>query len=144
MAQRFKMISVEGEDYRHRPTDAQSQVLSKNELFDWCLSCTNSGHRVSLDDFDSLLRHLATLHPTKYGALISGFYAIAIEDVFELQDQVAALRFVAFVDRLYEAQVRVRNSGIPITKVFSDEMVGGTYRKKYLRAVSRLGALTSN
>jgi len=56
---------------------------------------------------------------------------------------VDALRLVAFVDRLYDAQIRVVASGTPLDQVFSDEMLAGGYRKKYLRAVSRLVALTS-
>ena len=57
-------------------------------------------------------------------------------------DQTDALRFVAFVDRLYDAQVRDRRDGTPLDQVFGDEMLAGGYRKKYLRAVSRLVALT--
>jgi len=34
-------------------------------------------------------------------------------------------------------------SGIALDQVFPDEMLAGGYRKKYLRAVSRLIALTS-
>jgi cell division protein ZapE len=49
---------------------------------------------------------------------------------------------VSFVDRLYEQQVPLRTSGkVPATKVFSETMIAGGYRKKYLRAVSRIGAL---
>jgi cell division protein ZapE len=61
-----------------------------------------------------------------------------------LYDQVAALRFVALVDRMYESQISLRNTGHSLTSVFSDEMIGGAYKKKYLRAVSRLGAMTTN
>ncbi|MFT4283965.1 MAG: cell division protein ZapE, partial [Protaetiibacter sp.] len=50
---------------------------------------------------------------------------------------------VAFVDRLYDEQVRVVASGVPLDEVFGAEMMAGGYRKKYLRAVSRLIALTS-
>ena len=62
--------------------------------------------------------------------------------MFQLEDQVAALRLVSFVDRLYEQQIPLRTSGdLPATKVFSPAMLNGGYRKKYLRAVSRIGAL---
>jgi cell division protein ZapE len=63
-------------------------------------------------------------------------------DVYQLKDQVDALRFVAFVDRAYESQVHLRATGHPLSEVFSAEYLSGGYRKKYLRAVSRLGALT--
>jgi cell division protein ZapE len=63
--------------------------------------------------------------------------------VHTLVDQTDALRFVAFVDRLYDEQVRVVASGAPLDEVFGAEMMAGGYRKKYQRAVSRLIALTN-
>jgi len=55
---------------------------------------------------------------------------------------VAALRLVTLIDRLYEQQIPLRTSGdISATQVFSKTMLEGGYRKKYLRAVSRIGAL---
>ena len=41
-------------------------------------------------------------------------------------------------------QVRVLATGTPLDRVFGDEMLGGGYRKKYLRAISRLIALTTS
>ena len=64
-------------------------------------------------------------------------------DVETLQNQTDALRLVAFVDRLYDAQVRIYATGVPLDEVFGDEMLAGGYRKKYLRATSRMIALTS-
>jgi cell division protein ZapE len=142
MAKRFLMLSIEGEDYRHRDSALQSAVLSERELFDFASSASQRGELVVRNRFQDILNHLATLHPTKYAALAARLNLLAIDQVFELQDQVAALRWVAFVDRLYEAQVQLVNSGTALTAVFSQEMVGGTYRKKYLRAISRLGAMT--
>ncbi|HEY8588874.1 MAG TPA: AFG1/ZapE family ATPase, partial [Naasia sp.] len=46
-------------------------------------------------------------------------------------------------DRLYDAQVRVVASGTPLDAVFGEDMLAGGYRKKYLRATSRLIALTN-
>jgi cell division protein ZapE len=60
-----------------------------------------------------------------------------------LTSQTDALRLVAFVDRLYDAQVRVVADGIPLDRVFAEDMLAGGYRKKYLRAISRLIALTA-
>ena len=60
-----------------------------------------------------------------------------------MTDQSDALRFVALVDRLYDAQVAILATGTPLDQVFGEEMLAGGYRKKYLRAVSRLIALTN-
>ena len=138
LGERFLMISVDGEDYRHRDSEAESRNLDEIEIQDWI------GYQSDpfLDTFDDLLGHLSTLHPTKYRALAKNAGAIAITGLYQLQDQVPALRFVAFIDRMYEQQIPLRTSGsVPATKVFSKTMIDGGYRKKYLRAVSRIGAL---
>jgi cell division protein ZapE len=62
--------------------------------------------------------------------------------VYQLHDQAQALRLVALVDRLYDARVGIVQSGIPLDEVFDDTMLMGGYRKKYLRAVSRMIALS--
>ena len=140
MADRFLIITVDGEDYRHRPTDSSAVALSDSELNSW-VSKWNS-EEVASDDFASLLKHLSTIHPSKYLRLLDGLSALAVRDAFQLQDQIAALRWVALVDRLYENKIALRSTGNALTASFSDEMLGGAYRKKYLRAISRLGALS--
>ena len=46
------------------------------------------------------------------------------------------------VDRAYDAQIPIRATGESLSSVFGEDMLAGGYRKKYLRAVSRLVALT--
>ena len=135
---RFQILSVDGEDFRHRDIESHSRNLEEKQLLDW-LSMQQAGF---LDKFSELLEHLGKLHPTKFRELLSDVGALALTDVFPLHDQVAALRLVVFVDRLYEQQIPLRTAGdVAVTEVFSKEMLAGGYRKKYLRAVSRLGAL---
>lgn len=143
MANRFKMVTIDGEDYRHRPVDASPTSVNADQLEAWAADQAASGQKVAHDRFDQLLTHLATLHPSKYLNLVKQYDALALDNVVELYDQVAALRFVALVDRMYESQLSIRNTGHSLTSVFGEEMLGGAYRKKYLRAVSRLGAMTS-
>jgi cell division protein ZapE len=143
MANRFQMVTIDGEDYRHRPVDASPTSVSADELETWASGQAKAGNRVANDDFAKLLAHLGTLHPSKYLNLVKQYEALALENVTLLYDQVAALRFVALVDRMYESQLAIRNTGHSLTSVFSEEMLGGAYRKKYLRAVSRLGAMTT-
>ena len=138
LGERFEIISVDGEDYRHRDSSAESRNLSIRELQDWI------GYQPDprAMKFSELLTLLGQLHPTKFRRLISDVGSFAIYDVFQLEDQLAALRLVSLVDRLYEQQIPIRTSGdIPATKVFSSTMISGGYRKKYLRATSRIGAL---
>ena len=94
-----------------------------------------------LDDFPALLDHLATLHPSRYGALLDGVSAVHWRGVHPLPDQNVALRLVVLVDRMYDRDLPVVASGAALDQLFSAEMLAGGYRKKYYRAVSRLTAL---
>ena len=140
MADRFTIITVDGEDYRHRPSESTAKAITEADMQLWLMSFADGA--VAFDDFEALLKHLSTLHPSRYLQLLDGISAIGISGAYQLQDQVAALRWVALVDRLYENKVALRSMGIPLTACFSEEMLGGAYRKKYLRAISRLGALS--
>jgi cell division protein ZapE len=138
LAERFEIVSVDGEDYRHRDSSQESRNLSIRELQDW-IGYQPDPYAMK---FSELLELLAQIHPTKFRRLIADVGSLAIYDVFQLEDQVKALRLVALVDRLYEQQIPIRTSGdISATLVFSSTMIGGGYRKKYLRAVSRIGSL---
>jgi len=88
------------------------------------------------------VRHLATLHPSKYVPLIAGVSLTVWRDVVPFTDQNDALRFVALVDRLYDSDIPIRASGVAVDEVFPEDMLSGGFRKKYLRAQSRLVALT--
>lgn len=137
ISDQFQMLRIDGEDHRHRPVDVSAGHFSDSDLESWLAESDNS----ALDDFDGLLKHLARIHPSKYGLLLEGIERIGLTDVHVLKDQAVALRFVSFVDRAYEQQVAIRGAGLDTTKVFTAEHIAGGYRKKYLRAVSRLGAL---
>lgn len=133
----FLVVTIDGEDYRHRHNDVQIIHHDQAFLNTWL----DAGVRRTIDDFDALLRHLSTLHPSKFHRLLDELDGVAIADVHELHDQADALRFVAFVDRLYEAQMPLANSGISFSKIFPPEMLQGAYQKKYRRALSRLGSI---
>ena len=83
------------------------------------------------------------MHPSKYIKLLDGVDVIGLTDVHILHDQMAALRLVAFIDRVYDAEIPIIQTGVALSEVFDEEMLGGGYRKKYLRSVSRMIALTT-
>ena len=49
---------------------------------------------------------------------------------------------MVLIDRLYDRKVPVIASGVPLDGLFTPELLRGGYRKKYLRAISRLLALS--
>ncbi|ROP77807.1 cell division protein ZapE [Frigoribacterium sp. PhB107] len=139
LSDRFRTLRIDGNDYRRREVEARAHVVDDLDAAVAAVAGT-----ASLDDFGAAVQHLSTVHPSRYVKLIGGLDAVGLRDVTPLTSQTDALRFVAFVDRLYDAQVRVLATGTPLDEVFSDEMLAGGYRKKYLRATSRLVALTSS
>jgi cell division protein ZapE len=137
IGKQFLMLRVDGEDFRHRPVDANGVSYTIEELQSWVTSDTATA------EFATLLKKLGTVHPALYGKLLAGDKQLAITNVNLLTDQNDALRFVSLVDRAYELQIKIRGTGIPLTEIFPNHFLDGGYRKKYLRAVSRLGALSS-
>ena len=137
LASRFETVRIDGLDYRRR--DAAEHALVTEHV---AAEIEQVPGRRALDPFDSLLDHLAEIHPAYYIALVDGLDAVGLTGVHPFANQTDALRFVAFVDRLYDARIRVIASGTPLDQVFTEEMLAGGYRKKYLRAISRLVALT--
>jgi cell division protein ZapE len=139
LAQIFTTVRIEGPDYRHRDLPPAPVPPSDDEVSTEAAEVAGA----TLDDFDALCAHLATMHPSRYQALIDGVTEVFITGVHRLEDQSVALRLVALTDRLYDAGIPVVASGAKLDTVFGDEMLAGGFRKKYLRATSRLLALTA-
>ena len=133
----FVPLRVDGEDYRHRGLPAPPPPLAEDAL----QRLAEQTPGASYDGFESLLQHLARLHPSRYGALVDAVPLVCVDRVGPLVDQAAALRFVVLVDRLYDRDVPVATSGVPLDRLFPAELLRGGYRKKYLRCLSRLTAL---
>ena len=140
---RFDIARIDGLDYRHRDAEGSARVVDEAD-FDTELAEAAARGPVTADEFDAVLAHIATVHPSRYVKLVDGLAAVGLRRVHTLHDQSDALRFVAVVDRLYDDQVQVIATGTPLDRVFGDEMLAGGYRKKYLRAISRLIALTND
>lgn len=141
MADSFQTLRIDGVDFRQRSLDGQARVWDE-EPYRVAVDNAAKSDAASDDSFDDLVSHLARVHPSRYIRLIDGLGAIGLRAVHTLTDQSEALRLVAFVDRAYDAQIPVIATGTPLHEVFSEEMLVGGYRKKYLRAISRLVALT--
>lgn len=141
MSDSFQTLRIDGVDFRQRALDGHA-VVSDDAEYRRAVEAGVAEGIASDDAFDDVIRHLARVHPSRYLRLITGLGLVGMRDVRTLTDQSEALRFVAFVDRVYDAQIPIVATGTSLDRVFSDEMLGGGYRKKYLRAISRLNALT--
>ncbi|MGA8209997.1 MAG: cell division protein ZapE [Nocardioidaceae bacterium] len=136
LSSHFTSVRVDGEDYRHRGLPAAPEAASLDVV-----RSVAKRDGASLDHFVDLSRHLASVHPSKYGALLDGVEVVCLEDVRTVEDQAVGLRLVVLADRLYDRDLPVVASGVTFDELFASPLLEGGYRKKYHRAVSRLVAL---
>ncbi|WP_164233799.1 cell division protein ZapE [Microbacterium hydrocarbonoxydans] len=141
MSDSFQTLRIDGVDFRQRALDGHA-VVSDDDEYAAAIAAGAADGTASDDSFGDVIRHLARVHPSRYLRVIAGLDLVGLRDVHVLTDQSEALRFVAFVDRVYDAQIPIVATGVGLDQVFAEEMLGGGYRKKYLRAISRLNALT--
>ncbi|UZN05317.1 cell division protein ZapE [Cellulomonas sp. S1-8] len=145
LAARFEVLRIDGEDHRHRTVTTHAPTLTADAV----RAVVVTRDDATLDDLDTLLDHLATVHPSRYGALLDGIDLVGLTGVHQVTRQDVALRLVVLIDRLYDRDVPVVLAGdpgaygTPGSDVFTAEMLAGGYRKKYYRALSRLGALAA-
>ena len=143
MSANFEVVRIDGLDYRRRDIEGHAISVPAEVLDHLVGALVQRGSTVTLDDFGALIRHLSTVHPSKYIKLLAGIDVIALTDAYLLTDQTDALRLVAFIDRVYDAEIPIIASGQALNEAFDDEMLSGGYRKKYQRSQSRLVALTT-
>ena len=108
-------MRIEGPDYRHRGLPPAPEPLSDAEVAARAAYVPGA----TLDDFDALCRHLATMHPSRYLTLIEGVSAVYLTGVHRIDDQNVALRLVSLTDRLYyDAGIPVVASGDRLDTIF--------------------------
>lgn len=133
----FDVLRIDGEDYRHRGSPEAPAPWSTAQVHDAVAQIPGS----TCDVFPELMNALPRIHPSQYGALIEGIPLVGWEEVRTISDQAQALRLVVLVDRLYDRDVPVVASGVPLDQLFAEPLLRGGYRKKYFRAISRVVAL---
>lgn len=138
LASAFTVLTIDGPDYRHRGDVVFPPPASDSQVEAACLPDV-----AACDDWTALIADLVHVHPSRLGAYVAGVETVGVRGVAPLEDQAHALRFVALVDRLYDRDVRLIASGVSLGEVFPPAMLAGGYRKKYLRALSRLSAMAA-
>ena len=139
LAENFETIRIDGDDFRRR--DFESHALSMSPA-DYKSYIHRFPQDIAVNKFEEVLDHLSRVHPSLFASMVGGLGAVGWEGVRELTNQAQALRLVALVDRLYDARIPIVSTGRPLDQVFDETMLSGGYRKKYLRAISRMIALT--
>ncbi len=143
LASNFETIRIDGLDYRRRSTSGVAITLEPEAWQHSVDALLTADHPVAVEEFAELVKHLALVHPSRYIKLIEGVEVLAVNGVYQLHHQNDALRWVAFIDRVYDAEIPILASGLALSDLFDDEMLAGGYQKKYLRCISRMVALTA-
>lgn len=136
LAEHFESLRIDGDDYRHRDLEQFPQPVSQSTLDE--IATKNAFEIVRCND---LSQHLASLHPSRYRFLLSQCDGLGLSYLETITNQDIALRWVVFIDRLYDQSVPIMYSGVNLNELFGTELLSGGYRKKYRRALSRIVAL---
>ena len=135
----FEVVPVDGPDFRAR--HAGGSWLSEAELRELEATERSPEPRLSLT-WRELGDLLAAHHPSRYGGLLAQVGTVYVHGAARLPTQNEALRFVHFVDQLYDRALVLRVSGEgEIAEVFDATYRESAYAKKHHRCVSRLAEL---
>ena len=139
IAERFDAVLLEGPDYRQR--DYLAELLSEEVLEKRLETEDAPSPKVHLDWRD-LLTLLSEHHPIRYSDLLDQIGTLYLSGIRTLPEQNDALRFVHFIDKLYDLKVGFRGAGeVALEDLFSDAYRRGAYAKKHYRCLSRLSEL---
>lgn len=145
IAATFETVRIEGEDYRHRDYREGGYLAglySPEELRQAYAGYNPAAKAKLYTTFDDLCTHLEKLHPIRYARLMSPLDAIFLEGLAPIENQTVALRFVHFIDKLYDQRLKLAASATcELHDLFLPEYRDKGYRKKYQRCLSRLTEL---
>ena len=141
LAARFEVLRVDGDDYRHRSVVTDADGLDDDEVR--AAAAPRDRTRPSTTSA-TCSRTSRPCTPAATAPCSTGSGSSALTGVHAVPTQDVALRLVVLVDRLYDRDVPVLLGGAGEQDLFSAEMLAGGYRKKYYRALSRLGSLAAD
>lgn len=144
----FDVVTIDGEDYRHRQwgdlARGSSPLESETELLARYRSDPADDATKALVRWSDLVDDLGRVHPIHYAQIAARLEGIYVSNLECIADQAVALRLVHLVDKLYDGEVRVAvttSGGLTLSEMFSSAYRHGGYEKKYRRCLSRLHEL---
>lgn len=133
IAERFTVLSIDGPDYRQRGAGL-GKPFKKSEL---ALLEKQAGNFVRVTASELNL-HLTRVHPARFSRMLDGIDTVMLDDLVCMTDQNIALRFVHFIDKVYDLNLKFAASGEALEQLFPSTYRYGAYAKKYSRCLSRL------
>jgi len=136
IADRFESVNVPGNDFR------RTSIVTADPLH-WRATCEPFADGTTLD-MSSLDAVLIRIPVANLGRLAARFPRLTVMNLVPFTNQLAALRFVSLVDKLYDwcSQLRVRST-CSIADLFPEEHCQHAFSKKYRRCQSRLVEMCS-
>ncbi len=132
-------MRVDGPDFRAR--HAGGAWLSEARLLELERTEASPAPRLSLA-WDELFTLLAAYHPSRYAGILEQVGTVYVHGARVIPTQNDALRFVHFVDQLYDRNLLLRVSGEgELEGVFHPSYRESAFAKKHHRCVSRLAEL---
>ncbi len=132
-------MPIDGPDFRAR--HAGGSWLSEREVARLEASEPSPAPRLSMT-WTQLFETLREHHPSRLGGLLGQVQTVYVHGARTIGNQNDALRFVHFVDQLYDRKLLLRVSGEgPISDVFDPSYRESAYAKKHYRCASRLSEL---
>ncbi|NTW49168.1 MAG: cell division protein ZapE [Chlorobiales bacterium] len=143
LAAHFKVLKIDGQDYRKKKASEPNGSLSCWRIenpYEAFQEYTVAGKRQKLFLTQSDLCHLLKqFHPMQYHEVAEHLESLFMHGMTPILDQYDALRFVYFIDKLYDEKVKIfASSDVPVDELFPQEFYRSAYAKKYMRCVSRL------
>jgi cell division protein ZapE len=144
LAGAFEVLRIEGDDYRHRQFEAdpgREYFVERPQAVALALA---AGPRALRVPFPELIRGLAAVHPIRYAAIVERISRLFVLDLRRVENLPDALRWVHFVDTLYDSSVPMRaSSDVPLGELFPHAFISGPFGKKISRCLSRMEELLS-
>lgn len=135
----FEVVRMQGEDYRHRHFEASPgrEYFLPPERLD--ALAARAGPRSLRAGFGTLLSALGRLHPIRFAGLVDRIDGLFVDQVTAISHLADALRWVHFLDTIYDSAVPFRASGtVELGSLFSPHALAGPYGKKLSRCLSRM------
>ncbi|MGI9179276.1 MAG: cell division protein ZapE [Longimicrobiaceae bacterium] len=142
LAGAFQVLRVAGEDFRHRhfQADAGREYLLDRQTLEQ--RARAAGESALLVAFAELLAGLGRMHPIRYAGLIEEIDSLWVAGLARIENLPDALRWVHFIDKLYDDAVPLAASGeIALAELFPESFLSGPFAKKFGRCLSRMEEL---
>ncbi|MGA1847671.1 cell division protein ZapE [Deferribacter abyssi] len=142
IANTFKVVIVEGEDYRSKKEIWKRTLDRKPFEVVYGEYIPSSDRKKMIVSFDELMVQLEQVHPFRFFVIPENADAIFIRDMKPFPLLNSALRFTHFVDLCYYYNTRLFiKSEYDLKDIFSEEMLESCFEKKLKRCISRLSEL---